>query len=119
LKSYEKKSMEVREGFVLFSEVQEELEFLKVWGAKERQAVSFKEHGKISKGNIEKSGNLARQTDQGGLRKAHSRATADPLESSSEAISGERMEAPHGSTLQAVLVARMLSKDRICLEKTR
>ena len=105
-----------KEGFVLFSELEEELEFLKAWARKSPKKYLGRSIGKYRRGILKR---VARQRERK-IREDCERLIREqpliPLKALPKRYRQNECKRLM-TTLQAVLMARMLSRDRMDLEK--
>jgi hypothetical protein len=106
----------VREGFVLFSEVQEELEFLKVWGGKSVKRYLSRSMGKYRRGILKRVATWRARRIREDCERLVRENPAIPLKALPGRYQGKEWK-KLGSALHSVLLARMLSKDRGFLEQ--
>lgn len=105
-----------KEGFVLFSEVEEELEFLKAWGRRSPKNYLGRSMGKYRRGILKRVATRRVKKIREDCEKLLRGHRAIPLKALPERYRKREWQ-PLMDTLQAVLLARMLSKDRTLLEK--
>ena len=117
--SFEKLREEVygtKEGFVLFSEIEEELNFLKTWGRKSPKKYLGRSMGKYRRGIVKRVAAWREKKLREDCERLIQVRPAIPV----SALPGryrKREWSRLRETLRAALLARMLSKDRALLEK--
>jgi hypothetical protein len=104
-----------KEGLVLFSEVEEELEFLRTWGRKSPKKYLGRSIGKYRRGILKRVPNWRERMVREDCEKLIREQPLIPLKALPKRYR-ERAWQHLTATLEAFLVARMLSKDTICLE---
>jgi hypothetical protein len=105
-----------RQGFVLFYEIEEELEFLKAWGRKSPKKYLGRSAGKYRRGILKRVASRRENKIREDCEKLIREQPMIPLKALPKRYrkkEGERLIL----TLQAILLARMVSEDRISLER--
>ena len=105
-----------REGFVLFYEIEEELEFLKAWGRKSPKKYLGRSAGKYRRGILKRVASRREKKIREDCEKLIREQPMIPLKALPKRYQKKEQERLT-LTLQAILLARMLSEDRISLER--
>ena len=105
-----------REGFILFSEVEEELEFLKTWGGKSHKKYLGRSMGKYRRGILKRVADWRARNIREDCERLIREEPVIPLKALPKRYPGRAWKFLT-ATLQALLMARMFSKDRTSLEK--
>jgi hypothetical protein len=105
-----------RKGFVLFSEIEEELEFLKAWGRKSPKRYLGRSPGKYKRGKLKRLAHWRERKVREECERLILEKPLIPLKALPRRYR-EKTWMHLAAMLQAVLVAKMLSRDKVFLEE--